>query len=504
MNRILICLLSILLFTGCKKFLDVRPLDRLSGNAFFQNKEDVESAVWDMYGLMRDKLGSCPFLPASGDMRSGMLRKSAEMGTSRIYFDYISTNDLLTLLTSTSGDVMEGTFHWHNLTTWDGFYHAIQAANIIYYEVGRREIPGVSAADVKQYQAEAVFMRSLAYFIMIRVWGDVPYYTDAYHEDPLPREPMVDVANKCIADLDKVKDDLPWVYADPAYTGVRAGRAAIRALMMQLNMWNAGFDKAHAKDYYTRTAALGEEVVKSGQFELLPIEDFNTLFKGRTKESIFEIVQNSNYGEIIMYQTFSDMVLHFPYKRPASTHHYSFSYFYSEFLQQLYPSGLPDARIDFWFDKDMLSNDGNFQFLKFTNIYAVSDNEDVNPDEDQIIFRYAGLLLLRAEALAEIGQNEEAIRMLNMVRSRAKALPFTDGGNTQALKDAIFAERAKELMGEGQYYYDLIRTGRVMQSQWCANSLTQAQFNARAWTWPLDASVLNQNPYMQLNNYWVR
>jgi hypothetical protein len=237
----------------------------------------------------------------------------------------------------------------------------------------------------------------------------------------------------------------------------------------------------------------------------LPIDQFHTIFQGRTKEILFEFAQNSNYGEIIMYQTFPDMVLHFPYKRPASSHQYSFTYFRSSFLHMLYPDQ-SDARIQYWFDQDMYADDGNFQFLKFTNIYAISDLEDVNPDGDIIIFRYAGAILLRAEALADLGgaANEtEAIKMLNMVRDRAQAIRYNGAGG-KILQDAIFAERAKELMGEGHYYFDLVRTGRVMDPTWDYYPLTQAQFNERAWTWPLTPSVQDQNPYVQLNTYWLQ
>lgn len=485
---------------GCKKFLDVKPLDRLVGNAFFQDRQDIENNLWDTYGLLRDKLASCPFLPASGDLRSGMMGASKEV-SGRQYRVWIPTNELNTLVTNQQDWL--STFHWDNLTTWKGFYQVILASNNLYYELDRRPIAGVGATDIKRYQAETVVLRCLAYFFMIRVWGDVPYFTDAYHENPLPRTKMAQVADSCLQELAKVKDNLPWSYSDPAYLGVRASRGSLIALMMNLDMWNAGFDKANAKKYEQQAAELGKELIDSKAYELLPMADFHTIFKGRTKESLFEIVQNSNYGEVIQYQTFADMVLHYPYKRPSNTHQYSFTYYRASFLDLLYPPGQPDTRVDYWFDQDMYADNGNFQYLKFTNIFAVGANEDVNPDNDLIIFRYAGILLLRAEALNDLGQTAEAIKMLNLVRARADA-PLYTGAGGPALDDAIFAERAKELMGEGHYYYDLVRTGRVMNATWDFYPLTQSQFNDGAWTWPLSASTQSHNPYIQLNTYWLK
>src|SRR3546814_13542816 len=92
---------------------------------------------------------------------------------------------------------------------------------------------------------------------MVRLYGDVVYYTDAYHSEPLPREDMVSVINKSIADMKAHKDDLPWTYADPALRGVRASRGGAVALLMNMNMWNAGFDETNQTAYYTETAKIG-------------------------------------------------------------------------------------------------------------------------------------------------------------------------------------------------------------------------------------------------------
>jgi hypothetical protein len=59
-------------------------------------------------------------------------------------------------------------------------------------------------------------------------------------------------------------------------------------------------------------------------------------------------------------------------------------------------------------------------------------------------------------------------------------------------------------MGEGHYYFDLLRTGRIFNPQWCYYPLTQLQFDQGGWTWPLDPSVQNQNPFVQLNTYWLK
>jgi hypothetical protein len=505
-RRIIYITALLTLFSGCKKFLNVQPLDRLSGNAFYKNPKDVEDNMWDIYGLFRDVVGSCPMLAVAGEVRGGMLPSAPQKndGNDRSFVDYVAQNDLLPVIYTPSGKEFWNIFTLGNLSDWKPYYRVIQACNILQYEIDRRDIPGLTADAKKTYKAEASFMRSISYFMMVRLWGDVVYYTDAYHELPLPREKMVTVINNCITDLTAALDALPWTFTDPAFRGARASKGAAMALLMEMYMWNAGFDKGNAQTYYTETAKLGDELMKSNAYDLLPIDQSFTIFKGRSRESLFDIVISSNYGETLSnkWNDLSELVVHYPYKRPASNHQYSFTYFRAEFLRRLYPSGIPDARTEMWFDSQMYANDGTFLFLKYNSVFE-EGNDDVNVDNNLIILRYAGAILLRAEALAELGQDAEAVRMMNLIRDRAKT-PLYQGAGGSALKDAIFTERAKELMMEGHYYFDLVRTGRVTNQQWCYYPLTQAQFDNGGWTWPLSTSSLDNNPYMQLNNYWLR
>jgi hypothetical protein len=465
----------------------------------------VEDNIWDIYGLFRDASGSCPLFALAGEARGGMLAMSPKGdGADRTFVEYVAKNDLIPVIYRPPGKDFWDIFDLYMLADWKPFYRVIQACNILIYEIDRRDIPDLDDARKRTYKAEATFMRCLSYFIMVRLWGDVVYYTDAYHQASLPREKMVTVMNNCIADLTAVLGDLPWTFTEPAYQGARTSRGSAVGLLMEMHMWNAGFDKGNAQKHYQATADLGDELMNSGAYMLLPIEESFTIFKGRSRESLFDIVISSNYGEGLAekWNDLSELVVHYPYKRPAWNHQYSFCYFRAEYLRRLYPSGVPDARIQMWFDSQMFSNDGTFMFLKYNSVYE-QGNEDVNVDNNLIVLRYAGAILLRAEALAELGQTDEAIRLMNMIRQRAKTTLY-QGGTGQALKDAIFTERAKELMMEGHYYFDVVRTGRVTSQQWCYYPLTQAQFDNGGWTWPINSTALDNNPYMQLNNYWLR
>src|SRR3546814_1560573 len=73
-------------------------------------------------------------------------------------------------------------------------------------------------------------------------------------------------------------------------------------------------------------------------------------------------------------------------------------------MMKLFPSDVGDTRRTLWFE-DIYADDGTFMFLKYAHNRYASGEEDRNPDNTFLIFRYAGAILLRAEALAELGRN---------------------------------------------------------------------------------------------------
>ncbi|MFC1223723.1 RagB/SusD family nutrient uptake outer membrane protein [Pedobacter sp. BG31] len=484
---------------SCKKFLNVQPLDKLTGNNYFQSKDDVVANIYDLSRIVFSKINETHYVGAVGEYRSGeVLHESqSDNAPSREYVEYLGRNDLLNLIRR--GQPWDY-YNFDRITDWTGYYRAIQGANILIAKL-EEGVPGVSETEKGQFKAEAAFIRSLCYFTMVRLFGDVVYYTDAFHSTSLPRENFVSVLNKCIADLNSYKNQIPFTYSDPALKGVRASRGSIIALMMEMNMWNAGFDGANAKKYYQATADLGRELVASNAYRLLPLSDWSTVIKGRSDESLFEFYQSINYGDAVLnVAPIADMFLHYPYKRPEYTHRVSFAYYRGEYMQKLFQDG-GDKRITTWFNEDIFADNGKFMMLKYAKNSFIVGEEDANPDNTFMIFRYGGGLLLAAEAMANIDEDAEAIKLVNMVRARAGASPYTSSNGD--LKEFIFYERSRELIGEGHHYFDLVRTKRILNSQYSYNVLTSDKFSRGAWTWPINQNALNNNPFMKLNDYWV-
>mgnify|MGYP003623389216 CR=1 FL=1 len=77
---------------------------------------------------------------------------------------------------------------------------------------------------------------------------------------------------------------------------------------------------------------------------------------------------------------------------------------------------------------------------------------------NQKVFRYADALLMQAENYMELTNSEKSIYYLNLVRDRAGLTPYVFK-NWDALREEIQKERGRELLGEYQRKYDLVRWG---------------------------------------------
>ncbi len=483
--------------SGCKKFLDITPVDNLAGNAFWKTQQDVESFVSGMYGkFRRATLINTRFFVVTGDFRCAPLSVNSEHNSTYQYITFLRNNALGTYLSN-------GTSRPEalKLTIWNDFYATIQLANILYRKTTEMPAGVLSAEQVKAYQAEAVFMRCMTYFFLVRQYGDVPYYTNAYNEKALPRTNMVEVLNKCIAELQTVKNDLPWTYENSALIAVRAMRGSVIALMMDMNLWAAGFDRVKAAEYYEKVATLGKEAMEesNGAYTLLPLSRTKEIFSGGSKEGIFEVVQNINGSE-----QFSNASIYSNYTvaRPYLNYVNPIMYYDVNFIRKIYPPASFDGRQAIWFDIN-LYNGNSQQMIKFLNPYSSTGTDNTVQSSNignQMVYRYADIVLMRAEALAELEKYGEALPVINLIRKRAEAAEFATTG--QALKDDIYWERVRELMGEGHYFYDLVRTRKLVDGNYAFAPISLSAYNSGGWTWPIDATALTNNPFMTLNQYW--
>ena len=116
---------------------------------------------------------------------------------------------------------------------------------------------------------------------------------------------------------------------------------------------------------------------------------------------------------------------------------------------------------------------------------------------DFIVYRYADVLLSRAEILNELnGPNQESIELINQVRERAHVGKIKLGDYTrETLRDFLLEERGRELYCEGHRRPDLIRFGKFI------DKAREKGFDAQDYhvLFPIPQSALNENPNLVQN-----
>lgn len=502
MNRVILYItIGLFVLTSCD-FLKIESEDRLPGDEFWieGNSSQTEGFLMSTYfNFRKATMGNSQFLTASGDMRCAPIIPINSNNNRINHLVANRMNDLRNYGGNPFGET----------TKWKPFYDVIQPANILVEEIGN--VPNLTTEELNRFTAEAVFMRNLSYFFLVRAFGDIPYYTEAYNSESLPRTPMVEVLQNCLEDLrtgalgtDANNYLLPWSYSSNAKKGIRATRGSVIALMMHINLWLARFDNENKGRYYQEVVNLGEMLEQhGGAYQLLDITRTSTIFAGASDEALFEIAQNINHANEVFseWAVFSNNVA-YKYRSDSNPEFY----YDGKYIDKIYPAGEDDLRKIYWFDENMYKDPDmvlmdNPEIIKFLNVDHYSESSITSNSGNQMVFRYADALLLYAEALAALGSDDiKANELLNRIRRRAGAEELMLSGRD--LENAIFWERQRELIGEGHYYYDLVRTGKISNDAYCENPIRITAFNAGAWMWPLHRDALINNTHIQLNLYW--
>ena len=122
-------------------------------------------------------------------------------------------------------------------------------------------------------------------------------------------------------------------------------------------------------------------------------------------------------------------------------------------------------------------------------------NDGKSPDNDIVLFRYADVLLMKAEAAVRNGENGNT--ELNLIRSRSGM------GNRTATLDNILAERLMELMWEGWRRNDLIRFNRFHQS-YDLRTAPETEADRHTIVFPIPSRALDLNEKLKQNKGYKR
>ncbi len=465
---------------SCEDFLDKKPVSQGiaventgSDSLLYKTADEVEAALNGVYGDFKNEYFMLDRL-FNGDAQSDDAYAGADNPANFQIDDY----EIEATNTNVSRD-------------WAYLYSMIGKANRVINNVELVPDPALAEGRKQEIKGEASFIRAFASFDLVRLFGDVPLVTQEVrsisaanleHIYPLlfPERVSKDsVYLQIIKDLEFALSTVRATAPDKGYATV----GAVNALLAEVYATIEPHDWNKVKEYCDAVIAQG--------YSLLP--QYDQLWDNaheNSSESIFEINcygwdTGGNWG-VFMF---------------AGTDWKKFNTPSNDLVKAFDDAG------------DVIRKDASIVFEDVTGKWTdahwpastypfINKYRDFSGAQNFIIYRLADILLLKAEALNELGDVNGAADLVNEIRARVSLDPVA--ATTQAdMRIAIANERRLELAFEGHRWFDLKRTGRAIEE---VNSAVEADGSPVGYNltevklvWPIPQSERDKNAKLTQN-----
>lgn len=482
--KIFTTVLLLLNFFSCNSFLAEDPRAILSPENYFKTEDEIKAGVNGLYtsfynGVYYGEYGIDRFYTYCADE---IEPSRAGTGGLAQLCNYIIDED-----------------HEALQATWKCFYQQIYNANMLMSSFADNE--NIREEAKNQFMGEALFLRSLAYYHLTNIYGNVPYYRDALSLEEIQTLGRFDknvIRTEILKDLQKAQDFLVG-----SYTGNDLGRAskwAAATLMVKIYLiqqnWKAARDKAveiitnsphrlldNFADLFAKTDGFNDESILQAVFtkDINPgtkinhftprIQDEPKSAKDRSALTAALAARNEGFNGGGLAIPMGDLVDKFP---------------------------LDDLRRPMTVVTNYLGYNLKFPYMPKKWNLDVINSPKSNHGDDYVIFRLADVYLMAAEAENELNGPANAYQYINKVRERAFEPDKPLSGLTQQqFRQAIYDERRWELAGEGHRKMDLIRWGILVDvvRNLKDNTYTpEANIQPHHIMWPVPGDELRMNP----------
>lgn len=466
-----IFVLSVFFFAGCSNdFLDVDQTESISTSdiELFNNDAGAATFVTSIYSKFLDWDMSSFGWIGLASITSDDADKGSALG------DTGTDKDVLDALTyNSSNPSAESTF----LAQYDGINRCNQALNIL---------PKLDKADAGLRQrliGEAKFLRAFMYFTLVKCYGGVPIVDHLANPSSvddknmlLTRKTAAEVYAFIEQDLNDAIAVLPLKSAYSADEKARASKGAAYALLAKVNLYQKNWQKVVDNCNLVTGYSIAPDYAK-----MFRVEGENGV------ESIFEI-NGAGSVPIKGISGYSNT------QGARGTGGWGWGFNTpSQSLLNAYEAGdvRKEATIIF---RGTTLYDGRVVPATVENAmynmkaYSSQYTDAWETDANIVYLRYGEVILMKAEALNELGQTSEAIPLLNQIRNRA-GLGNTPATSQAAVRTAIWKERRVELAFEFDRFFDLVRTGQAKEAFAADGKIFTENKNE---LFPIPASFLSQ------------
>jgi starch-binding outer membrane protein, SusD/RagB family len=513
MKKVTIYILSILFFTACTDdFLDRGSLTQLAEGNFWQTEEDAQLGINGIYAALQQNV-----------LYGGSLNASNAAGIPQ--HDGLSDNAFNNWRFEGPGNFMEGnvtpfTGYFNNF--WTANYRGIARANIAIQSIERITDENFAIESRQRLLGQAYFLRALFYMNLAIYFEEAPLILEiqTLEDSYVPKNSYEEIRLAINADLESAIEFLPESYPSALFGYATKGAALSLAARWYL------YNKEHQQvaDYTSQVMGLGYGLHNNYAQLFTPAGEL-------TNEIVFSvrfIQDQSNNGE-----TFSSTFEGIPRVNDQPMPNLVDAYRCIDGLpiaesplydpQRRNENRDPRLTATIYFEGDIFLVHLNRPFrgntaTRFARKKYTRNN--ISPEgigvgsaggQDWYLIRYADVLLMRAEALAELGQLVDVYPLVNMVRARVgmPAIEEVEGaGLSQGqLIDIVRHERRVELAFEGLRFFDIKRWGIVEEAINRAIADPVGPYNPqymgrRSEVFPLPQQELDANKNLIQNPVW--
>ena len=444
-------MLGLITFTmhSCEKLLEVEtPENQIDKELIFEDVQTANAALAGLYSGIRDNS------TFSGDQAGPVLG---------VYTDELDNYAVATpngIIDIYRNQHIESNSIVYNF--WSNNYKQVYSANSILE--GIESSNALSQSDKNRIKGEALFLRSLLFFHLQQIYGDIAYPVTTNYQinQHINRTPAKEVLQRLESDLKESAGLLADNYtnSERIFANKKTVEMLLAKVLMEQERWLDAemlFKGIVQNSQYVWETDLTKVFLKSGKHILWqlkpsqvgnPTSEANIYFFGNTAPTNYALSPN-------LYNSFETN----------------------------------DQRRQKWISSTVIGTNTWYKADK----YKLRVN---NTTEYSIVFRLGEVYLLLAECLAKQDRIQESIPWVNNVRTRAGLSALSSSITQNGLLDSILTENRKEFFAEmGKRFFDLKRAGKL-------NQLTAVKPNWKTFHqfWPVPQQELLLNPALNPQN----